>query len=80
MKDNQPKTDSEIFAKVMNEAMCIAGGSLPTVSVFLMLQRLLNFHGENFSIDGACTALDSMISAAELAKRELIEAKRKAQK
>jgi hypothetical protein len=77
MKDNKPKTDKEIFEDVMREAMCIAGGSLPTVSVFLMLQRLLNFHGENFSIDGACNALDSMISAAELAKRELIDAKRK---
>ena len=74
------KTDKEIFTDVMKEAMCIAGGSLPTVSVYLMLQRLLNFHGEQFSIDGACTALDSMISAAELAKSELIEAKRKAQK
>ena len=31
MKDNQPKTDSEIFTDVMKEAMCIAGGSLPTV-------------------------------------------------
>ena len=77
MKDNQPKTDSEIFAEVMNEAMCGAGGSFPVVSVFTMLQRLQKAYGENFSIDGACTALDSMISAAELAKRELIEAKRK---
>jgi hypothetical protein len=76
MKDNQPKTDKEIFANVMKEAMCIAGGSLPTVSVFTMLQRLQKAYGENFSIDGACTALDLMISAAELTKRELIEAKR----
>ena len=71
------KTDKEIFTNVMNEAMRGGAASLPTISVYLMLQRLLNFHGENFSIDGACTALDSMISAAELAKRELIEAKRK---
>ena len=74
------KTNKEIFTDVMKEAMCGGAASLPTISVYLMLQRLLNFHGENFSIDGACTALDSMISAAELAKRELIEAKRKAQK
>ena len=71
------KTDKEIFTNVMKEAMCGGTASLPTVSVYLMLQRLLNFHGENFSIDGACTALDSMISAAGLAKSELIEAKRK---
>ena len=75
----QPKTDKEIFTDVMKEAMCIAGGSLPTVSVYLMLQRLLNFHGENFSIDGACTALDAMIRAAQKAKDELIEAKQKTQ-
>lgn len=36
-----------------------------------------NAYGERFSIDGACNALDSMVRAAELAKRELIEAKRK---
>jgi hypothetical protein len=77
MKDNQPKTDKEIFTEVMKEAMCIAGGSLPTVSVLLMLQRLQNAYGERFSIDGACAVLDSMVSAAELTKRELIEAKRK---
>lgn len=71
------KTDSEIFAEVMKDAMCGAGGSFPVVSVFTMLQRLQNAYGENFSIDGACNALDSMVRAAELAKRELIEAKRK---
>ena len=27
------KTDKEIFTDVLKDAMCIAGGSLPTVSV-----------------------------------------------
>jgi hypothetical protein len=77
MKDNQPKTDSEILFNVTKEAMLAAGARAPVVSVFTMLQRLQNAYGERFSIDGACNALDSMVRAAELAKRELIEAKRK---
>jgi len=76
MKDNQPKTDSEIFAKVMSGALSGAGDSVPVVYIFGMLQHLYNIYGENFSIESACTALDLMISAAELTKRELIEAKR----
>ena len=71
------KTDSEIFARVMTEALCMSGDSVPVAYTFRMLQHLRNIYGERFSIDGACTALDSMISAAELAKRELIKAKRK---
>ena len=73
----EAKTDKETFVEVMNGALCGAGDSVPVVYIFGMLQHLYNIYGENFSIENACTTLDSMISAAELAKRELIEAKRK---
>jgi len=77
MKDNQPKTDSEILSDVTKEAMCAAGASLPVVSVFHMLQRLQAAYKERFDIDEACYALDAMIRAAQKAKDELIEARLK---
>jgi len=42
MKDNQPKTDSEIFERVMTEALCISGDSVPVAYTFRMLQHLRN--------------------------------------
>lgn len=77
MKDNQPKTDSEILANVTKEAMLAGGARAPVVFVFDMLHRLQAAYGEKFDIDDACDALDAMIRAAEMAKDELIEARLK---
>lgn len=61
----------KILEAVQQEAMAASGGSLPVRAVFNMLGQLSFRHGAEFTIDGACNALDRMMQIAALAKSEL---------
>jgi hypothetical protein len=65
--------DREHLRIVTQDALAGAGGMLSVRTVFGMLQSLESRFGDNFTIDGACEALDQLIVIAELAKESLKE-------
>lgn len=68
-------TDLEIYQEVRKEALAGAGGMLAVRQVFGMLDILVGAYDKNFSISGACNALDSLIDIATVAKNKLRKAK-----
>ena len=65
--------DISIVKEVISEWGCASAGMGPTGVAIGMLQALVDVHGENFSVEKACWALESLSKDSLKMKAQMLE-------